>query len=210
MIVQKFTSGPLETNAYVVGCDKTKKAIVIDPAPGSFDAIQSFLKKSQLTLIQIYLTHSHFDHIGDLARLQKEYEVPVFVHEKDAGNVLNPGSDGLPLLVEVVSALVNGYLEDKQEVEIGHLKMQVIETPGHSPGGVCFHIPEQNVLFSGDTLFQGAMGNLSLPTAKAADMWISLERLSHLPSETEVYPGHGPSTTIGHEAWMTKAKEIFG
>ncbi len=210
MIVQKFTSGPRETNAYVLGCSKTKKAIVIDPAPGSFDALQSFLKKNQLTLTQIYLTHSHFDHIGDLARLQKEYEIPVFVHEKDAGNVLNPGSDGLPLLMEISPAKVDGYLKEKQEIEIGFLKMQVIETPGHSPGGVCFYIPEQHVIFSGDTLFQGAMGNLSLPTAKAEDMWVSLEKLSHLPKETVVYPGHGPKTTIGQERWMTKAKEIFG
>ncbi len=87
--------------------------------------------------------------------------------------------------------------------------IKVIHTPGHSPGGVCFYLPSEKILFSGDTLFRGTIGNLSLPTARPDLMWDSLKKLAALPPETKVYPGHGGPTTISAEKWIAHAKGKF-
>jgi glyoxylase-like metal-dependent hydrolase (beta-lactamase superfamily II) len=100
-------------------------------------------------------------------------------------------------------------LEDGQVLAVGEFQIEVIHTPGHTPGGVCFYLKEQKILFSGDTLFQGTIGNLSFPTARPARMWDSLKRLAALPKETRVYPGHGDPTTIGKEQWIANAEDRF-
>jgi glyoxylase-like metal-dependent hydrolase (beta-lactamase superfamily II) len=210
MMIQPFPSGPFETNAYVVACLNTKKAAIIDPAPNSTDAITSFLKSHDLKLKIILITHSHWDHIADTAKFKVEFKAPVYIHSLDVPNLQNPGSDGLPLWFDIEGVLPDRFLTDGDIIEIGNLQFKVIHTPGHTPGGVCFYCEEEGVLIAGDTLFKGSIGNLSFPTANASDMWKSLAKLAHLPPETKVYPGHGPSTTIGKEHWLARAQEIFG
>jgi len=100
-------------------------------------------------------------------------------------------------------------LQEGEIIEVGKLQLIVIASPGHTPGGVCFYLDKEKILFSGDTLFKGSIGNLSFPTADPQAMWHSLKKLEKLPSETVVYPGHGPSTTIGDEDWLPKAQELF-
>jgi len=158
----------------------------------------------------LFLTHSHWDHTADAAFLKKKWELPLYVHELDAPNVENPGSDGLPVLIDVPKAEVDHFLEDGQKIQVGELSIEVIHTPGHTPGGVCFYLKDQNVLISGDTLFREAIGRLDLPTAEPEKMWGSLEKLAQLPSNTRVIPGHGDETTIGAERWLANAKEYFG
>ena len=135
--------------------------------------------------------------------------MPVYVHQKDRANVVKPGSDGLPLMSPIEGVETEFDLKEGQIITIGHLELKVIETPGHTPGGVCFYLEKEKILFAGDTLFKGSIGNLSLPTADRSAMWKSLEKLEKLPSDTFVYSGHGPSTTIGDENWLPKAREIF-
>lgn len=203
MIIEKVVAGPLETNAYLIGCEQTKKGIVIDPGKGSSERLLLLIKKHDLAIEGIYLTHSHFDHIADVARLKKEKGWPVYIHKKDAGNLIDPGSDGIPNMFGLEGVTPDGYLEDGEEKKLGKMCFLVIHTPGHSFGGVCFYFVEEKVLISGDTLFKGTYGRTDLPTSSPEEMKTSLEIIRRLPDDVSVYPGHGGSTTIEREKkWL--------
>ena len=206
MILEVFPSGPLETNAYLLACDVTKHAVVIDVPSESSDALLQRIKELSLAVDMILLTHSHWDHIADASLLKERLKVPIYVHQEDADNLTNPGTDRLPLFFPLKGVKPDGYLLEGQELTVGKLTIKVIHTPGHSPGSVCFYLRSENILISGDTLFRGTIGNLSLPTARPAAMWDSLKKLALLPAETKVYPGHGSPTTIGAEKWIAHAQ----
>ncbi|GAB5411405.1 MAG: MBL fold metallo-hydrolase [Chlamydiales bacterium] len=207
MFLRTFPSGPFATNAYLIGCPKTKKAFIVDPAP---ESANSLLGEKDWQIEGILLTHSHWDHIGDCKKIKEKLGVPVYVHEADRQNLENPGRDGLPLLFPIEGVTPDHSIKEGDILQLGDLQIEVIETPGHTPGGVCFYLPLYNVILSGDTLFQGSIGNLSFPTADPEAMWASLKKLEVLPAETKVYPGHGFATTIGAENWLPRAREIFG
>lgn len=210
MFIQAFPSGPFSTNAYVVASAETREAAILDPAPDSSLQIQTFLTDHQLKAQKILLTHSHWDHIADVKQLKEKYQIPVYIHPLDASNLQKPGTDGLPCWIFISGVQPDVLLEEGMQVSIGELNFQVLHTPGHSPGCVCFYEPQQHILFSGDTLFKGTIGNLSFPTSQPALMWPSLAKLAQLPPHTRVFPGHGPSTTIGAESsWLLDAKNLF-
>lgn len=210
MLVHLITTGPIDTNVYVVGCTKTHSAAIIDPAPDSAPLIMQYLQEVGMRPEKILLTHTHWDHIVDCATLKDDLSIPVYVHSMDAGNLEVPGSDGLPLWAAIDPVTPDVLIRDGDVLSVGNSLFTVLHTPGHSPGGVCFYCPEEKLLIAGDTLFKGSIGNLSLPTAESDKMWPSLERLSTLPFDTTVLPGHGPSTTIGAETWLKDAKSLFG
>lgn len=210
MMIHSFPSGPFATNAYVIACPTTREAAIIDPAPRSSVKILAHLKQHQLIAKKILLTHSHWDHIADADVLMRELGIPLYVHRADAPNVQQPGSDGLPLTVTITGVTPTGYLEEGDTVAVGDLRLGVIHTPGHSPGGVCFYEPTAAILLSGDTLFRSTIGNLSFPTCNAEAMWRSLDKLAKLPPNTVIYPGHGPTTTIAGEPWLPQARQRFG
>lgn len=210
MLIIPFPSGPVATNTYIIVCPATHVAAVVDPAQNSTPKVLKYLTDNQLHADKILLTHSHWDHIADTAILKKSLNVPVYIHSLDAPNLENPGADLLrsPFTIEGVKP--DYLLKDNEIIKVGEVEFQVIHTPGHTEGGVCFYSPEKAILISGDTLFKGSMGRIDFPLSNADDMWESLIKLSKLPKETTVYPGHGGSTTIGQESWMTQAKDIFG
>jgi|694.fasta_scaffold49778_5 hydroxyacylglutathione hydrolase len=210
MLVQTFPSGPLETNAYVAACAKTKKAAIIDPAPDSFESISEYLDSQHLIPDKILLTHSHWDHIADASFFKKHYAIPVYIHVEDVPNLKEPGADGLPCWIDIEGVIPDGYLQEKDPIDVGMIVFKVLHTPGHTPGSVCLYSEGDAVLFSGDTLFRGSIGKLSFPTSKPNLMWPSLQKLAKLPSNTKVYPGHGADTTIGQESWLPNAQQIFG
>lgn len=209
MIISTFPSGPFETNAYIVACQKTQRAAFIDPAPNSAQALIAHIDKHHYIPDKILLTHSHWDHIADTAELKKTYKIPVYIHALDAPNLMEPGSDRLPCWISIEGVTPDHYLDEGDTVAVGDLLFHVIHTPGHTPGGICLYCKEQGVLLSGDTLFRGSIGNLSFPTAQPNLMWQSLDKLAILPPETKVFPGHGSSTTIGKESWLPNAREYF-
>jgi glyoxylase-like metal-dependent hydrolase (beta-lactamase superfamily II) len=209
MILEIFPSGPLETNAYLLACEDTKQAAVIDAPFESADLLLQRIKELSLSVDMILLTHSHWDHIADVCLLKERLNAPVYVHKEDADNLENPGTDRLPLFFPLKGVKPDGYLSEGQELTVGKLRIKVIHTPGHSPGSICFYLPSEKILISGDTLFRGTIGNLSLPTARPASMWDSLKKLAILPAETKVYPGHGGPTTISAEKWIAHAQERF-
>jgi hydroxyacylglutathione hydrolase len=209
MILHKFPFGPFDTNAILVGCAKTKKAAVIDPSYGSTPAILQQCIDLDLKIEKILITHSHWDHIADAYELKHKTSSPVFVHPLDAPNLKQPGSDGLPLYFPVHGVDDFQFVNDGDELMIGELPCRVIHSPGHSPGSVCYFLPNQKVLFTGDTLFEGSIGNLHLPTAQPKKMFESLRILTQLPPDTRIVPGHGRDTTLAQESWLSRAEEIF-
>ena len=197
LIIDKIL-GPIETRTLLVVCSKTHEAVLIDPSFYSFKFFFPLIQEKSYSLKKVLLTHSHYDHIVDIAKF-RDLGVPIFVHSLDSKNVIAPGSDGLrsPKIIEAVSD--PHFFQEGDKVLFGGVKGVVLETPGHSPGSVSFYFEEEGILISGDTLFRGGIGRLDLPTAVPEKMASSLKKLKNLPPTTIVYPGHGPTTTIGEE-----------
>jgi glyoxylase-like metal-dependent hydrolase (beta-lactamase superfamily II) len=211
MILYTFPSGPYETNAYLIVCPETQKTAIVDPSPDSSKVLADFIKEHNFHPEKILLTHSHWDHIADVAPLKILYpKIEIYVHTLDAPNLEKPGIDRIPTWMKVTGAKPDHLIHEGDEIHIGTLKFQVIHTPGHTPGGVCFYSHDHHLLLSGDTLFKGTIGNVSFSTGNPKLMWQSLKKLAKLPPTTVVYPGHGPATTIGNEPWLDQAEEMFG
>lgn len=203
MIIDIFPSGPLLTNAYLLGCEKTKRAVIIDAPMNCQEDVLTAVRSKELKVDAILLTHSHWDHIADVKTLRDQLHVSVYVHKEDAKNLEIPGTDQLPLMVPIAGIKADHFLEEGQRIDVGNLSLEVLHTPGHSPGCVCFYLARESVLFSGDTLFRGAIGNTQFPTSSSKQMRASLKRLASLPKETKVFPGHGEETTIGTELYRS-------
>ena len=199
MFIKFFPSGPLDTNVVLVACPETREAAIFDAPFGSLSFLEEEIEKYSLLPKMILLTHSHWDHIGDLFLIKNKFSVPIYVHQEDRQNVEHPGVDGLPLAMPVEATEVDYELSDQQVLKLGSLEIKALHTPGHTPGGVCFFFPKEKVLISGDTLFRGTIGNLNFKTGRPRLMSSSLEKLLKLPKETLVIPGHGETTTIDQE-----------
>lgn len=209
MSFKVIPSGPFATNSYVLFCPETKEAAIIDAPPDAFDMIKEHIEKNDLHPKYLLFTHSHWDHIADAAKILKHYPLISAIHPLDAPNLQQPGVDKLPSWLDIEGVSPKLLLNEGDRLKVGNLNIEVIHTPGHTPGGVCFYLPDQKLLFSGDTLFKGTIGNLSFPTANAELMWQSLKKLDKLPKETVVLPGHGGRTSIGQEPWLSTAEEMF-
>jgi hydroxyacylglutathione hydrolase len=190
--------GDFATNAYLIV--HNQNAIAIDAPPGASEFFKKICDSHNLNLKFLLLTHSHFDHIADASMIQ-ESGVKVGIHKLDEGNCKKPGSDRLPLMMNVGPFNPDFFL-DEGECSLEGFPLKIIHTPGHTPGGICILCQEH--LFSGDTLFKGAIGNLSFATAEPDKMKKSLEKLYHLQPDYIVYPGHGPKTRLDSERSFIK------
>lgn len=208
--IYRFPCGPYATNAYVIVCEATREAAIIDPSPGSFQKIKKFAGEQGFSLLHVFLTHSHWDHIADTSLFVKEWNLPVSVHAEDVSNLVEPGIDQIPSFATIQSVSPSHIFQEGDVVSIGKSEWKIIHTPGHSPGGVCLYSEKEAILISGDTLFKGSCGRLDLPTGEPNRMWLSLKKLSQLSPNTVVFPGHGPSTTIKDEPWLESAEQLFG
>lgn len=192
--------GPLQTNCYLVGCQDTMKAAVIDPSWNGRH-IATLSNERGYTISHILLTHAHFDHVGGLAELKEETAAPIYIHP-DAVPMLAHAAESaarfnlsLPTPPSAEKMLAGGDV-----IAVGQLKLEVLFTPGHAPGHVCFYIQEHGVLLDGDVLFQGSIGRTDLPGGDFPLLMKSIkEKLLPLPDETAVLSGHGSPTTIGQE-----------
>ena len=189
MRITTLPLGPLGANCYIVSAGAC--CAVIDPGdngPALHDALRG------LTVSAILLTHGHFDHVGGVRALQAETGAPVYLSSHD-----------LCLPAELSGGLPAEFIDLSQEaasaITVGSITFDVLETPGHCPGSVCFWAKDgqEEALFTGDTLFQGSMGRTDFPGGDLTAMQLSLQRLSQLPPSLAVYPGHGPASTIGDE-----------
>jgi glyoxylase-like metal-dependent hydrolase (beta-lactamase superfamily II) len=192
--------GPLQTNCYLVACQETMKAAVIDPSWNGRH-IATLAVERGYTITHILLTHSHFDHVGGLAELKEEVDVPIYIHP-EAVQMLAYATESAARfnLTLPTPPPASDMLAEGDVIEVGQLKLEVLFTPGHAPGHVCFYIKEYNVLLDGDVLFQGSIGRTDLPGGDYPLLMKSIEeKLLPLPDETAVLSGHGPTTTLGQE-----------
>ena len=205
-----FPLGPFATNMYIIYDEATCEAVIVDPGAGAYEKIVESIEKYSLKLKAVWLTHSHWDHIVDIAKVKKAFSLPVYINEADVANLEDPGCDKIPMSVPAFKgASADFFLKDGDILSIAEFEFKVIHTPGHSPGSVCFHCEQEGILISGDTFFKGTIGTLALPTAEPDRMWQSLEKLSTLPPDTKVCPGHGPGTIVSDETWLSNAKQVF-
>jgi hydroxyacylglutathione hydrolase len=178
----KLVVGPFQANCYIVGHRGTKEGLVIDPG-GDVHRIVTALGRAELRLLYILITHGHVDHTAGAAELARITGAPVLIHPSD-----EHGLDFRP----------HGSLYEGQEIRLGSYSISVIHTPGHSPGGVCFHAP--GAVFTGDTLFAGSVGRTDFPGGNHDLLVEGVSRkIFPLGDDLRVYPGHGPPSTIGRE-----------
>ena len=194
-----------QENCYVVS-DETMEAVIVDCGalfPAECDAIAKYVKENQLTVKRLIATHGHLDHNFGDAFVWREYGVKVELHGGDEHPVTDlsrQAKDFFGFDYPVENPIVGGFFSGEDTVKFGSHEFEIIHTPGHSKGSVLYYCKEENVVFSGDTLFQGSMGRTDLPGGSPKQMEESLKKIADLlPNEVVVYPGHGRQTTMEME-----------
>ena len=203
MIFHYLETGPLMVNCYLIGDEKSREAVVVDPG-GDEDRILALLEENQLKLVKIINTHTHFDHIGGNAGLHKATGAPIYLHPAEKGMLggMSAMARQFGLRAEP-SPPAGGTLEEGDTVTVGEIVLEVLHTPGHSPGGICLKVRGQDIVLVGDTLFQFSIGRTDFPGASHETLIQSIkEKLFPLGDNCQVYPGHGPPTLIGREKKM--------
>ncbi len=203
MILQTLRVGPLAVNCYIVGDENTREVFVIDPG-GSLREIVDALHQMRARVIGIVLTHAHFDHILALPGLKKQTGAPLFIGAGEEPILSSAGGQGKLFGLEVAPPPPpDRTLRDGDKISAGAVELQVIATPGHTPGGISLWDSASNVLFTGDTLMRGGIGRTDFPGGSMENELRSIRRkLLTLPPETRIYPGHGPVSTIGEEKML--------
>ncbi len=199
MIFKMFTGGPLHTNCYIVGDEKTRVCCLIDCAHGTFEEISQFIQEECLKLEMAILTHTHLDHIGDLKQVKEAFGPKILVHENDRKNLSLPGSDGIPVFIATDGVEADRLIHEGDRLHVGLLEIGVFETPGHSPGSVSLWIPAEKIIFTGDLIFRRGRGRTDLPGSCEEDLFRSIDKIVGLGDEQVIYSGHGKKTTIGEE-----------
>lgn len=202
MIFEHFPVGPIGANCYIVGCDETKKAAVVDPGAEDSKILRA-LSRLGVSAAYIINTHGHLDHIGANGEVKAATGARLLIHRLDAG-MLTSAEANLSAFAgqRVTSPAADAFLEDGQVLRVGRVELRVIYTPGHTPGGVCLLAtdPALRRLLTGDTLFAGSVGRTDFPGGSFETLIRAIkEKIMPLGDDVEVYPGHGPSTTIGEE-----------
>jgi len=201
MILHTLVVGPFMSNCYVIGDEKARKGIIVDPGADA-EGIMSAVDRLGLSIDTVVLTHTHVDHLGATKEVIESTRASLAVHELEAqgqtyraitrmfGSSMGEAFDDMPG--------PGRKLKEGDAIEAGELRFKVLHTPGHSPGGLC--LQGEGVVFTGDTLFNLGIGRTDLPGCSFDDLMESIRtKLLVLPDDTIVYPGHGPSTTIGAE-----------
>ncbi|MGZ9587305.1 MBL fold metallo-hydrolase [Paenibacillus marinisediminis] len=197
--ISSYPLGALETNAYVLENEETKEAIVIDPGSEPEELLFGL---GDLKVQAVLLTHAHFDHIGGLQEVRDRYKCPVYMHRNEEQWLVKPELNGSLMWPQVTRPIstqpAEHFIRQGDKLELIGLTFDVLHTPGHSPGSVSYLIDDH--LFSGDVLFKNSVGRTDLRGGSHPELMDSIhKKLLPLGDEVNVYPGHGPATTIGQE-----------
>ncbi len=197
MILKGLVVGPFASNCYIIGSESGKEGMIIDPGDDA-GAILGVVNDEGLKIGIIALTHNHIDHIGALKEVGEVTGAEVAVHADDAGSLQEQAVDTMFGLSYPPPAPPDRLLKGGDSIDVGDLHFLVLHTPGHSPGSIC--LVGEGVVFSGDTLFRFSVGRTDIAGGSYSQLMNSIHtKLMVLPSNTIVYPGHGPETTIGVE-----------
>ncbi len=194
MIIKNIVVGLNQANCYILICEHTRQAVIIDPGAEA-EKIKRLIGPLRVELKYIINTHGHADHIG----ANKDFKLPILIHRLDSTFLPDPHKNlSASFGFFITSPDAERLLEDQDKVEIGQLVLGVIHTPGHTPGSICLTAGE--VIFTGDTLFASGVGRTDLPGSSEKDLRDSINnKLLILNEKTVIYPGHGPISTIGQE-----------
>ena len=197
--IKSMTLGMVATNCYLIINKETKEALLIDPADNAL-RISNVIEENVCTLKAILLTHGHFDHIMALNELKKRYNVPVYAHEEEEDVLKQSSLNMSGMIGQIYTTQADIYVKDGEHLKLAGLDIIVLHTPGHTKGGVCYYLPEEKVLMSGDTLFHCSIGRTDFPTGSMSQLVRSVkEQLFVLPDDVQVYPGHDSVTSIVYE-----------
>jgi len=202
MTVLTATGGVAMTNCYLVADESAKQAVLFDAPDHTTDRLLKEIARRGWDLIGLWLTHGHFDHFADHALVKQRFPAAkVLLHPLDEPKTQNPDLQirlfGLPLAIPPLCA--DGHVVDNQILKLGSMEVVVIHTPGHAPGHVSYHFPEENLLVGGDLIIGGSVGRTDLPDSDHAALEASIRRVMELPPKTRLLGGHGPATTLEHE-----------
>lgn len=195
-----LTVGDLAVNCWFLVNEDTKEALVFDPGDKA-ERILAFAERKGWKITFILLTHGHADHMGGAEELKRLTEAPVYALAEEEP-LLKNGKTNLSVFIlhKVITVEADEYVHDGQELTLSGIRLKVLHTPGHTPGGCCFYCEEAGCVFAGDTLFQGSVGRSDFPGGSMSQLVRSVkEKLFLLPDETKVYPGHGEETSIAYE-----------
>ncbi len=200
MNIEARTTGYFEENCYFVSNPATRETVVIDPGADASRLIAR-LRELDAAVPAILMTHGHADHLSALAELANAFSAPVYIHPLDAAWCFTdlaalPGFYDTP---EKPRTPILTALPLTDPLVLAGARWSVIETPGHSPGGVCWKLEDDHVLFSGDTLFRDSVGRTDLPGGDSRTLTLSLRKLAEMTEDWTVYPGHGEPTTLARE-----------
>jgi hydroxyacylglutathione hydrolase len=197
MKVQTFTVGAFQENCYLLVDDRTNHAVIVDPGSEGNRLVDA-IDKSGATLDAIWITHAHVDHVGAIASIKQRWDVPVYLHPLDRRLYEAAGRQAQVYNVPFEEPPApDREFADGEQIRVGDVELEVMHAPGHSPGHVVIH--GDGIALVGDCLFAGSIGRTDLPFSNPPQLAATLEKISALPPETVVYPGHGMDTTIGEE-----------
>lgn len=196
------TGGVAMTNCFVLADQANAEAVMFDAPDHTVEPLLAEIRRRGWTLKGLWLTHGHFDHFADHAVVRQHFpETKVLIHALDEPKARKPEVQTrmfqLPFVVPPLRA--DGHVTDKQQLRIGSLDVQVLYTPGHSPGHVSYYLPAEEVLVGGDLIIGGSVGRTDLPDSNHGDLLASVRRVMTLPATTKLLGGHGPVTTLGEE-----------
>jgi glyoxylase-like metal-dependent hydrolase (beta-lactamase superfamily II) len=190
MLIKTLPVGLLETNCYIVTDENTFECAVIDPGDES-NTVMSYLEENRLVCRFIFITHGHYDHVMAAREVSAQTGAPIYINRRDTGDSVSAAQ------YRFKPDEATRFYAEGDVITVGGLSFRILETPGHSPGGVSLLC--QNALFAGDTLFRGSCGRVDLPGGDMDTLLRSLKRLGDLPGDYEVYPGHEASSTLEYE-----------
>ena len=198
-LVETLVVSLFESNCFIVHGNEPGRVLVVDPGDDAPSILQH-LQEKNLSVAAYLITHGHVDHVNALAAMVDLMPAPIAMHPLDAAWAFTERAAFPPYYpAPRAPAQIDRMLADGQEWRDLGLSYRIIETPGHSPGGVAFYFPREKMVFSGDNLFRGSIGRSDLPGANPGHLANSLRTLLTLPDDTRVFGGHGPDTTIGRE-----------